>query len=300
MEVNKIQSEAKSLVLNNGIELTYCERGEQNKDILLTGAFYFHTAMPLVELLAKRYHVYGVVMRLDGKTTEHNADGTTNWSRQWGSDLYEFARAKGLERFRYFGKCHGTVPGWYFVKEHPEMLISFASFFLAPHVLGQDSNTWFELAEKKGMAGMMMAALRRPKSGLMKKMAELASLGEKIDLSQVEDYAAKPEKIWDSIDDVKQALLTLNVPVGFLFANEDPVFNDYKTSNLWAIFNARRARTVVLNGEKHLMELDSPERVVAECLKFFDEADHDYYAGDEAEQLTPEDLQRMAAAAQKK
>lgn len=38
----------------------------------------------------------------------------------------------------------------------------------------------------------------------------------------------------------------------------------------------------------------------AECLKFFDEADHDYYVGDEAEQLTPEDLQRMAAAAQKK
>jgi hypothetical protein len=69
MEANKIQGEAKSLLLDNGVELTYCERGEQNEEVLMMGAFYFHTAMPVVEMLAERYHVYGVVMRFDGKTT---------------------------------------------------------------------------------------------------------------------------------------------------------------------------------------------------------------------------------------
>lgn len=49
MEANKIQGEAKSLLLDNGVELTYCERGEQNEEVLMTGAFYLHTAMPVVE-----------------------------------------------------------------------------------------------------------------------------------------------------------------------------------------------------------------------------------------------------------
>ena len=30
MEAQKIKGEAKNLILDNGIELTYCERGEKN------------------------------------------------------------------------------------------------------------------------------------------------------------------------------------------------------------------------------------------------------------------------------
>ena len=45
----------------------------------MTGAFYFHAFMSVVEMLAKRYHVYALVMRFDGPTTELNADGTTHW-----------------------------------------------------------------------------------------------------------------------------------------------------------------------------------------------------------------------------
>ena len=50
----------------------------------------------------------------------------------------------GSLTFIHFGKCHGTIPGWYLVKEHPEMLDCFASFYLLPHVKGQTSNTWFD------------------------------------------------------------------------------------------------------------------------------------------------------------
>ena len=38
-------------VLPNGREVTYCERGENNPEVLITGAFYFHTFMPVVEYL---------------------------------------------------------------------------------------------------------------------------------------------------------------------------------------------------------------------------------------------------------
>lgn len=47
--------------------------------MVVTGAFYFHTFMPVVEELAKRYHVYGVVMRLGGPTTEFELDGSVNY-----------------------------------------------------------------------------------------------------------------------------------------------------------------------------------------------------------------------------
>lgn len=100
--------------------------------------------MPVVEELAKRFHVYALIMRFNGPTDELNADGTTNWARQWGKDLYDFCVKKGLKKFIHFGKCHGTIPGWFLVKEHPEMLDCFASFYLLPHVKGQTSNTWFD------------------------------------------------------------------------------------------------------------------------------------------------------------
>ena len=41
MEANKVAYGAKSIVLDNGVELTYCELGEQNEEVLVTGAFYF-------------------------------------------------------------------------------------------------------------------------------------------------------------------------------------------------------------------------------------------------------------------
>ena len=63
-------------------------------------------------------------MRFDGKADELNADGTTNWSRQWGKDIHDFAQKMSLPKFHYVGKCHGTVPGWYLVKNHPDCLKS--------------------------------------------------------------------------------------------------------------------------------------------------------------------------------
>ena len=89
MEANKVKGEAKSLMLDNGIEVTYCERGEQNSEVLITGAFYFHTVMPVVEGLAKRYHVYGIVMRISGDSDYKNPDGSIHWGNTWGNEIYD-------------------------------------------------------------------------------------------------------------------------------------------------------------------------------------------------------------------
>ena len=109
MEANKIKGESKSIVLDNGAELTYCEYGKENKEVLIAGAFYFHTLMPVIEGLAKRYHVYGVVMRFDGITDELNPDGTTHWGRQWGKDLYDFSQKHTAVRTLILFVCVGKM-----------------------------------------------------------------------------------------------------------------------------------------------------------------------------------------------
>ncbi|MBQ7477513.1 MAG: alpha/beta hydrolase [Selenomonadaceae bacterium] len=275
MEANKIKGEAKSIVLDNGVELTYCERGEQNKEVILSGAFYFHTFMPVLECLAEKYHVYGIVMRFDGKTDQLNADGTTHWARQWGSDVLGFAEKMGIGKFHYVGKCHGTVPGWYILKNRPEMLETFASFFLAPHVKGQNSNRWFELLSGGDATEMMRAAMRKPE-GVKAKMAEMAAIGNNVTNPAVPQYAGSPETVWDSIEECEKALKEVTVPVGYLFGTEDPLFDDFLDSNMFAIRNTKGARTVILGGERHLMELDCPERVVNEVFTFIEESRKNY------------------------
>ena len=276
MEANKVQGEAKSLILDNGIELTYCERGEQNKEVLLTCAFYFHTFMPVVERLAERYHVIGMVMRFDGKTTELNADGTTHWGKQWGSDAYELVKALGIEKFHYVGKCHGTVPGWYFFKNHPEMLIDFCSFFLAPHLKGTDGRTWLNPLNGDDSSKMMAAAMRNVETGLPKKMAEMAALGGNVSNPAVEEYAAASERLWDSLEECEDALKNTTVPVGYLFGSEDPLLEDYYTSNMYAWRVTKGCHFTILQGEKHLMELDCPDRVADEAFAFIDQAHKNY------------------------
>lgn len=276
MEKNKIRGEAKSLILDSGIELTYCERGEKNSEIIITGAFFFHTFMPVIEKLAEKFHVYGVIMRFDGKSTEKNSDGSINWSRQWGSDIYNFAKKLNLSKFHYVGKCHGTVPGWYLVKNYPEMLQSFSSFFLAPHTKNQNSNQWFELLAKKDLTAMMSAALRKPETGTTKKMAEMATVGE-VDATIIPKYAANfTENIWSSNEECIEFLKKNEIPIEYLFGSEDLFFQDHFDSNIFAIMNTKNARTVILGGERHLMEIDCPERVANEVLNFIEESKKNY------------------------
>lgn len=275
MEANKIKGECKSIILDNGAELTYCEYGKENKEVMIVGAFYFHTVMPVIQGLAERYHVYGVVMRFDGPTDELNADGTTHWSRQWGKDIYDFSQKLGIDKFHYFGKCHGTNPGWYCVKEHPEVLDTFCSFYLAPHLYKQNSNKWFELLNGDDTTKMMAAAMRKPE-GLKAKMEEMASIGSSATSPAIPQYAAAPEKIWSTLEECRKTLKNMTVPVGYMFGTIDPLFEDHFDSNMYAIRNTKGSRTVILDGECHLMELDCPDRVVNEVFTFIDESRKNY------------------------
>ena len=49
------------------------------------------------------------------------------------------------------GKYHGSVPGWYLVKENPEMLLDFAVFFSYVPPFPQNSNKWFDVLKNEGV-----------------------------------------------------------------------------------------------------------------------------------------------------
>ena len=275
MDSKKIQGESKNLILDSGIELTYCERGEKNSEIIVCGAFFFHTFMPMIDILSKKFHVYGVVMRFDGKITEKNSDSTTNWSRQWGSDIYNFAKKLNLPKFHYLGKCHGSVPGWYIAKNHPECLKSLASFFLAPHVKTQNSNKFFEVAKNEGPVGMIKKSLRKPEFTQIK-MEEMATVG-KIDVTIIPQYAVNFAKsIWSSTDECINFLKNIEIPVEYLFGSDDLFFQDHLDSNIFAMTNTKNARAIILNGERHFMEIDCPDRIANEVSIFIEESAKKY------------------------
>lgn len=275
MDSQKIQGEAKTLILDSGVELTYCERGEKNSEVIVCGAFFFHTFMPMIEKLAEKFHVYGIVMRFDGKATELNDDGTTNWSRQWGSDIYNFAKKLNLPKFHYLGKCHGSVPGWYLAKNHPECLKTLASFFLAPHVKEPNSNKFFEVAKNEGPVGMVKASLRKPELTKIK-MEEMATVG-KVDVTIIPQYAVNFAKsIWSSTDECVEFLQNIEISVEYLFGSDDLFFQDHLDSNIFAMTNTKNARSVILNGERHFMELDCPERIANEVFMFIEESAKKY------------------------
>lgn len=285
MEEYKISTEAKSLILDNGLELTYCEFGQENEEILISGAFYFHTFTPVLEKLAKKYHVYGVVMRCDenGPITMRNQDESINWGRQWGEDIYRFVQKLGIETFHYAGKCHGTNPGWYLVKEHPECLETFCSFYMAPHLLPRTSNLWTEIPQKEGQMGLLSRSMRNQelipvKIAEVKTLGQAAGGGPEAGAGNVEvgKYGESPQLIWDSLDECETCMRNVKVPILLLFGTEDLLFKDYKDCNIKIMQTINRAKTVILQGERHLMEMDCAERMASEAIYFIDESRKKY------------------------
>lgn len=273
MEANKVKGNAKSVTLENGVELTYCELGKEHDEVIVSGAFYFHTFMPVLEGLAERYHVYGVVMRGTGQTTETLPDGSVNWDRQWGRDVHDFARALGLGKFHYVGKCHGVNPGWYLVKEHPEELIDFCSFYLAPHLLQQNSNQWVDTIQNEGPQALMGKALS-DQSKLPLKIAEIEALGPeglKSLPAEAQAQAGSPEKIWNGdLAACRATLESCPVPVLYMFGTDDIFFQDHRDSSIEAMRVTKGAKSVILQGARHLLEMDCPEKLVKEGLFFME------------------------------
>ena len=180
-----------------------------------------------------------------------------------------------MQKFHYVGKCHGSVPGWYLAKNYPECLKSFSSFLLAPHTKKQNSNKFFEVAKNEGVDGLLKATIRKP-DGIQIKIAEMATVGQ-VEATIIPKYAVNfTENIWDSVEDCVENLKNIEIPIGYLFGSDDLFFQDHYDSNIFAMMNTKNSRSVILQGERHFMEIDCPERLANEIFMFIEESAKKY------------------------
>lgn len=260
------------ITLDSGIQQAYIEFGEENEEVIVTGAFYFHTFNVLLKELAKKYHVIGVLCRMGGEGTELNADGSVNWARQWGKEIYKVTQKLGIEKFHFMGKCHGVIPGWYILKEHPDALLSLSSLSQSMHMAEQDSNQWFELQKEEGPLFSLRTLRKKERLALKAAEAKLAgttgTVGAQAADASIGYYGSHAEAIFDSPNEVKAFVDNIQTPVLMIFATDDVLYWDFKTANEMAIYQTPRARTVILQGERHLFETDIPIRLARE-IDFF-------------------------------
>ena len=96
----------------------------------------------------------------------------------------------------------------------------------------------------------------------------MATVG-KVDVTIIPKYAVNfAEHLWNSTEDCIESLKNMEMPVEYLFGSDDPFFKDHLDSNLFAMMNTKNSRGVILQGERHFMEIDCPERVADEFFTF--------------------------------
>lgn len=270
----RVAENCKKVTLDNGIDIPYCEFGEENEDIIITGAVYFITYNEFLKELAKKYHVYGFIMRLDGEGDEKNPDGSINWTRQWGKDIYEAAKKLGLNRYHYVGKCHSAMPGWYIIKEHPDCLLSMTSISASLHAFPPDADQWTERQKADGPKFALNSM--KKKQNLPKKVAEAKTVGNtgfqgSQALSNMAKYGSHSEEVlFGDYAAVKEFIATIKTPVCHIFASDDILYYDFKSSNEYAMYHTPGAKFVMLQGEKHLMEMDMPVLLAREVCFFIE------------------------------
>lgn len=281
-EDKRVAENCKKVTLDNGTVIPYCEFGEENEEVIITGAIYFITFNEFLKELAKKYHVYGFIMRIgeNGTETEKNPDGTVNWTRQWGLEIYEAAKKAGLKKYHFVGKCHGAMPGWYLMAEHPEVLLSMSSISASLHACPPDSDQWTERQKTDGPKFALNAM--KKKSNLPKKVAEAKTVGNtgfqgSEALAAMAKYGSHSEEVfYGDYDKVKEFIKTIKVPTLHLFASDDLLYYDFKSSNEYAMYNIPGGRFVMLQGERHLMEMDMPKRLAHQVEYFLEDVKDPY------------------------
>ena len=270
-----ISKNGRGVTLDNGVLLPFIELGEENSEIIVVGSASFHTYTMVLDELAKQYHVYGFIMRMPTDPDEpgevFDEDGDILWTRQWGMDIYNATQKLGIEKFHYVGKCMGVTPGYWLLRNHPETLLSFSSVDQALHCVDADADDWNRLQKEQGREFTLLTV--RKKDSLKHMAVEVAAIDinpGRLAGSKGNYFGSHSELVCDSREECIELLQNNEVPIFYLFPTDDILYNDFLSANLWAFNNTKNSRTVLLQGERHMFELDMPLGLAREVLTFLD------------------------------
>lgn len=254
----------KKIMIEGGVEITYYELGAENEEVLIVGQWYYYTFMDWLRALAKDLHVYAIVLRGDGPVDQIAPDGNPYWEKQWGEDIVRFAKAIGLEKFIYGGKCHGSFPGWYLVKEHKDMLKAFIASSWVPNrapIMGQKAIAWRDsiIADRAAT----IATSTRFEENVQLKLEEM----DTIDASKMLTAPnSQPLNQCKDIEEIYEYLSALELPIMVTAGYDDPLMD---IPTLVEVCNhIPKAKVVLYPGERHFYEMDIPERLASEWTGF--------------------------------
>ena len=221
---------------------------------------------PLLKKLAERYHVYGIVMRSSGITSKVAADGEIDWSAQWCDDIVQFAYALDIDKFIYLGKCHGSMPGWKILQEHPEMLKAYIPISMIPgsHLLSSP-NLMKMIGlrnEENGLLKFIQAIVRKPESVAIK-INEMKTLGPE-GLMTSKHMGSFTE--FENYDKVLEYMSHINTPMLMIYGTEDPGYKDWTEQIFKLAAVVPDMKLVTYQGERHLFEIDVPDKIANEVI----------------------------------
>lgn len=205
-------------------------------------------------------------MRSNGITSKVASDGEVDWSAQWCDDICQFAYDLGIEKFIYFGKCHGSMPGWKLLQEHPELLNAFIPISMIPasHLLTSPHL-------------MKMIGLRNEENGLMKFIKATVRKRESVAIKINEMKTLGPDGLmtskhmgsfteFEDYEDVLEYMSHINVPMLMIYGTEDPGYKDWTEQIFKLAAVVPDMKLVTFQGERHLFEIDVPDKIDNEVI----------------------------------
>ena len=267
----------------NGVELYYDEDGSGG-EVVISAQMHFGRGS-YTKMLAEPpdgFRVFELTLRGYGRSTHLPEDLGPALYPIWASDVAQFARAMGIERFIYTGVSHGAGVGWKLALDYPYMLKAFVSIVGVPHDRegGDTSEARRRTVEGASDPKAFAASLReRPlvyqvpttdPRRLERRRAAAEEAAERFASMTPEELRLNPRKPFPEAKTneelVELVFRRIRVPTLLLCGVQDDIVS--AEMSFLAAKTVPGAKAVFFQDHSHSLATEAPERVAHEIRLF--------------------------------
>jgi pimeloyl-ACP methyl ester carboxylesterase len=252
-------------------ELYYDEYGSGD-DVVLSAQMEVNGPESYQALLGRAgLHVYDIQLRGFGRSSHVFEPPAAGWYPTWAEDVYQFARALGVDSFIYTGVSHGSGVGWYVTLAHPDAVRAFVGVVGGPHDRSKPRVRGMGIDGDAPPSFFLVPTtdperLRRREHNA-RRMQERAA-------RQVppEERAINPGKVWPDLqtnEQVAERLRQVHVPTLLLNGAQDDLIP--ADMSLLVATSVPGAKFVLYQDHSHTLAREAPERLVDEVIVFLRE-----------------------------
>ena len=263
----------------NNVELNYQEFGKGKEMFVRSQSGAFGGAQTSIcAKFPRDYHFF--LLDLSRQYTSDPGDSIFDL---WASDVYQFAREMGIEKYIYWGASHGGGIGFHLALAHPEVLKGFISEVGVPHDRTKPLPEMSTLRRRQREAGNNTPEARVVVRQVLSTMFNSTTDPRRLALRQafldaaVETYIKRPAEdtritVGTPYPDCKtneqlaERFKLIKVPTLLIVGAQDPqVTADVQ---LTALKSIPGAKAVFFQDEGHFITMESPEKILDEIVLF--------------------------------